>query len=107
MLITPLTSTIREYKKGMDISYDVHGVCHLVVVLFAGIREPLYNVNRPENVPSHTDSANCIDKGLSPVSNIFEMVYMRGNTDFSLTANFDRWTQCAVFLFLVWTPGQI
>jgi len=94
-----ISPTTGECKEGMDISYDGQWSYHPFVMSMAGTREPLFIVNRPGNVPSHTDSAFWIDKGLDLVSDIFETVYLRGDTDFSLTGNFDSWSTRCIFVF--------
>ncbi len=50
-------------------------------------------VNRPGNVVSHDDSAEWIDKAVELVWDHADTITLRGDTDFSLTANFDRWAQ--------------
>ena len=59
----------------------------------------LYVVNRPGNVPSHTDAAGWIDKAIAHVTPHAPRVCVRGDTDFSLTAHFDRWARKSDFLF--------
>jgi hypothetical protein len=65
----------------------------------ANTREPLYIINRSGNVASHENSAQWIDKALELVSGTFDKIYLRGDTDFSLTENFDKWDQNCTFVF--------
>ena len=65
----------------------------------ANTKEVLYVVNRPGNVPSHTDAAQWIDRAMDHVDPHAERICLRGDTDFSLTAHFDRWAVRADFIF--------
>jgi hypothetical protein len=93
-----IVPTTGELKQGMDISYKgIWGYAPLLITL-ANTREVLYLVNRPGNAPSHLDAATWIDKAIALVAPYAKRVCVRGDTDFSLTANFDRWAQQVDFV---------
>jgi len=94
-----MTETTGECKQGMDISYKgIWGYAPLLISL-AQTREALYLVNRSGNAPSHLDSAFWIDRSLELVGSQFEEVWLRGDTDFSLTEYLDRWDERCRFVF--------
>jgi hypothetical protein len=94
-----IAETTGECKQGMDISYNgIWGYAPLIISLDE-TREALYLINRSGNAPSHLDSAQWIDRSLDLVSDTFKEVWIRGDTDFSLTTNFDKWDKRCKFVF--------
>lgn len=59
-----------------------------------------YLVNRLGKAPSHTDAAVWIDGAPNLVVPNAPRVCLRDDTDFSLTAHFDRRAEWADFIFL-------
>jgi hypothetical protein len=93
-----IVPTAGELKQGMDISYQgIWGYAPLLLTL-ANTREVLYLVNRPGNAPSHLDAATWIDKAIALMAPHAPRVCVRGDTDFALTANFDRWAETVDFV---------
>jgi len=94
-----IAPTFGKYKEGMDISYKgIWGYAPLIISL-ANTKEVLYVVNRPGNAPSHKGAAKWIDKAIDHIEPHAPAICMRGDTDFSLTTNFDRWAERVDFIF--------
>lgn len=91
-----IAPTTGECKQGMGLAYNGVWGYHPLLISLANTQEPLYLVNRPGNRPSHDGAARWIDRAVSLVRKSFKKVYVRGDTDFALTVNFDRWTEDGV-----------
>ena len=55
--------------------------------------------NRPGNRPSNDGAAEWINRAIELAAPVFRKIWLRGDTDFSLTRNFDYWDGKAGFVF--------
>ena len=97
-----IVATTGRSKEKMDMSHDGRWGFGPLVVSLANSDEVLYAVNRPASRPSHDGAPAWIQRAVTWAreSAGFEEVRLRGDTDFSLTAYFDRWTDDGVeFVF--------
>jgi hypothetical protein len=91
-----LAPTTGECKEGMGLAYNGVWGYHPLLISLANTLEPLYLVNRSGNRPSHDGATPWLDRAIERVRGSFERVCLRGDTDFALTANFERWTEDGV-----------
>lgn len=88
-----VVETEGETKELMDIAYNGRWGFGPLVISLANTQEVLVVVNRPANRPSHDGCTPWLDQSIiwAKKDADFQKVRLRGDTDFSLTKNFDRW----------------
>lgn len=96
-----MAQTEGECKQGIGLAYDGSWGYNPLIVSLANTQEPLYLSNRSGNRPSHEGAAAYLDRAIALCRGAgFERVRLRGDTDFSQTAQLDRWdTEGVTFLF--------
>jgi len=86
-----IAPTFGECKGGMALSYKgIWGYAPLIVSL-ANTGEVLYLVNRPGNAVSHQGCVPWIDRAIDLVQPYAGEITLRGDTDFTLSGELDRW----------------
>ena len=93
-----IVETQGRKKEHQALSYDGRWGFGPLVVSLANTQEVLYVVHRPANRPSHDGAAVWMERAAVEAREQagFEKVRLRGDTDFSLTANFDRWSDMKI-----------
>jgi hypothetical protein len=101
-----MVPTGAEAKQGVDIAYNGVWGYSALLVSFANTAEPLYLALHGANRPSHQGVVPLCDRAVSLWRQAgFTDVLLRGDTDFSLTTEFERWNDDGVRSCSPTTPG--
>ncbi|HYB28927.1 MAG TPA: IS1380 family transposase [Solirubrobacteraceae bacterium] len=87
-----IIATDGQCKQGMDIAYNGTWGYSALLVSLQNTREPLYQALHGANRPSHEGVIPLYDRAIALCREAgFSDILLRGDTDFSLTTEFDRW----------------
>ena len=96
-----MVETSGQRKEGIGMNYKKQWGYHPLVVTLANTQEVLYIHNRSGSRPSHENSGFFFDRSIELCRSAgFKEILLRGDTDFALTTEFDRWDDDSVkFIF--------